>query len=447
MSFNKFYKLKKINLYDCLFLFIPFSIIAGNLIINIISALTIFVGIIFFYKKIILFINENKNLLIILFIFFFLNIEFSSNQLVSLISTIGLLRYLLLGLILYFWFIKDKDNCKFFLISILITLLFIASSIYVELIYKEYFNIDFDRLSGIFFDEYVSGGYISKFFFLALIFIHLNKTKNYKNKLLSFFILLFLYFSVLLSGDRSPIFMLTFSLIIFVIFYKSIKTKKKVGLSIITIFCFLLVYYYSPNLKHKIQYSFDQIGIEPIAKMLFDLNQRIEKEEDQEIISFEEYKNSTDKTIKRNLLTSKWGSHFITAFEIGKKNYILGSGVKTFRFECLNDKYISNISKYSALYRCATHPHNIYFELFSETGLLGLFIFLYLHYLVFKRTFRIKNNNLKIIAISTFLILYFPLQTTGSFFSTFNGIFYFINLPVIIYLTNKFKLNSKFTHT
>ena len=49
MRFNKFSKLKKINLPDVLFLFIPFSIIAGNLIINLISILTIFVGINFVF--------------------------------------------------------------------------------------------------------------------------------------------------------------------------------------------------------------------------------------------------------------------------------------------------------------------------------------------------------------------------------------------------------------
>ena len=448
MSFNKFFKLKKINLSDVLFLFIPFSIIAGNLIINLISILTIFVGINFFYKKIISFIKENKNLLIILFIFFFLNIEFSSNQLVSLISTIGLIRYLLLGLILYFWFLKDEDNCNFFLISILIALLLTASSIYAELVYKEYFNIISDRMSGIFFDEYVAGGYISKLFFLVLIFIHLNKAKNYRNKLLSFFILLFLYFNVLLSGDRAPIFMLTFSLIIFFTFYKSFKPKKKVGLSIITIFCFLLIYYFSPNLKEKIQYSFDQLGIEPIAKVLFNLNYKINKLRYQkELSSFEEYKNLTDKTIKRNFLKTKWGAHYITAFEIGKTNYILGSGIKTFRYECLNDKYISDIVNHSASYRCATHPHNLYFEVFSEAGLLGLLIFFYLHYLIFRKVIKIKNGDIKITAISIFIVLFFPIQTTGSYFSTFNGIFYFMNLPVIIYLANKFGLNSKIIHT
>ena len=146
-------------------------------------------------------------------------------------------------------------------------------------------------------------------------------------------------------------------------------------------------------------------------------------------------------------MKTKWGAHFITAFEIGKTNYILGSGIKTFRYECSNDKYISDIVNHSASYRCATHPHNIYFELFSETGLLGLFIFLYLHYLIFKKALRIKNHDIKIITMLIFFILYFPLQTTGSYFSTFNGIFYFINLSVIIYLINKFGLNSKIIHT
>ena len=48
VSFNKFSKLKKINLSDVLFQFIPL-IIAGNLIINLISILTIFVGINFVF--------------------------------------------------------------------------------------------------------------------------------------------------------------------------------------------------------------------------------------------------------------------------------------------------------------------------------------------------------------------------------------------------------------
>jgi hypothetical protein len=197
------------------------------------------------------------------------------------------------------------------------------------------------------------------------------------------------------------------------------------------------------------QYSFDQLGIEPVAKLLFTLDLEIKKKQKKNIIfkTFEIYKDDSKENIKRDFLKTKWGAHFITAFEIGKTNYILGSGIKTFRYECLNDKYISDIVNHSASYRCATHPHNLYFEVFSEAGLLGLLIFFYLPYLIFRKVIKIKNEDIKITAISIFIVLFFPIQTTGSYFSTFNGIFYFMNLPVIIYLANKFGLNSKIIYT
>ena len=50
-------------------------------------------------------------------------------------------------------------------------------------------------------------------------------------------------------------------------------------------------------------------------------------------------------------------------------NLILGVGVKNFRKFCSEEKYIE--SKLS----CATHPHNTYLQLLSETGSIG-FIFL-----------------------------------------------------------------------
>ena len=141
------------------------------------------------------------------------------------------------------------------------------------------------------------------------------------------------------------------------------------SLCIVTIFCFLIVYYASSNLRHKIQYTFDQVGIESAAKILFQVNAKIDNNDNSSIISFEEYKKETNQTIKRNFLQSKWGSHFITAYEIGIKNFIIGSGVKTFRFECKKDKYLSKIfNQGSASWRCATHPHNIYFEIFGAAG-------------------------------------------------------------------------------
>jgi hypothetical protein len=449
MNIKLFNIFKNLELFSFLIIFVPISILIGNFWINLTTILIVIFGIKFFYIKIIVFFKENHKIILILLVFFLLNVIFSSNHLESLRSILGIIRYLLFGTILYFWFLKNDNNLKIFLFSIVISLIIVVLSIYLELFYKEFDKIPYNRLSGIFFDEKVAGAYISKLVFLVIFFLYVYYQKIFDNKFILFFIILFFYLGVIFSGDRSPLFILTFALCIYLIFNNNIKLPKKIIIILAAIFCFSLIYYFSEHLRLKMQYSFDQLGIEPVTKLLFTLDLEIKKKQKKNIIfkTFEIYKDDSKENIKRDFLKTKWGAHFITAFEIGKTNYILGSGIKTFRYECLNDKYISDIVNHSASYRCATHPHNIYFEVFSETGLLGLLIFFYLHYLIFRKVIKIKNVDIKITAISIFIVLFFPIQTTGSYFSTFNGIFYFTNLPVIIYLANKFRLNSKIIHT
>ena len=61
--------------------------------------------------------------------------------------------------------------------------------------------------------------------------------------------------------------------------------------------------------------------------------------------------------------------------------------------------------------------------------------------MILKKIYENKNRELKIILLSIFIILFFPIQTTGSYFSTFNGIFYFLNLSIINFLNNKTKIS------
>jgi O-antigen ligase len=137
----------------------------------------------------------------------------------------------------------------------------------------------------------------------------------------------------------------------------------------------------------------------------------------------------------KNFLETKWASHFITAYEMGKKSFIIGNGIKTFRKDCGKYEFLSEkFDQGPASKRCSTHPHNIYFELFAETGTFGLLIFIYFHFMVLKKIYENKNRELKIILFSIFIVLFFPIQTTGSYFSTFNGIFYFLNLSIINFI-------------
>ena len=67
---------------------------------------------------------------------------------------------------------------------------------------------------------------------------------------------------------------------------------------------------------------------------------------------------------------------------MGKKSFIVGNGIKTFRKDCGKDEFLTKKFDVGGgqgitAKRCATHPHNIYFELFGETGTFGLLIFLF----------------------------------------------------------------------
>jgi O-antigen ligase len=82
----------------------------------------------------------------------------------------------------------------------------------------------------------------------------------------------------------------------------------------------------------------------------------------------------SDEDLKKknsiNFLNNQWGAHYLTAIEISKRKPLLGSGIKGFRTEC-GDKKFEEIKSLSFYKRCSSHPHNIYFELISETGFLG----------------------------------------------------------------------------
>ena len=146
-----------------------------------------------FYIKIIVFFKENHKIILTLLVFFLLNVIFSSNHLESLRSILGITRYLLFGTILYFWFLRDNNNLKIFLFSIVVSLTIVVLSVYFDLFYKEFSKIYYDRLSGIFFEEKVAGSYISKLLFLTIFFLYIYYQKIFDNKFILLLIILFFY--------------------------------------------------------------------------------------------------------------------------------------------------------------------------------------------------------------------------------------------------------------
>ena len=123
-------------------------------------------------------------------------------------------------------------------------------------------------------------------------------------------------------------------------------------------------------------------------------------------------------------------------FGVGNKNYRI-EGCDNFEKEDKNDKYQD--------YLCTTHPHQIYFELLSEHGIVGTLIILLIFFrLIFSKILIVlKNSNYIQIGSMIFLVLTFlPILPSGSFFSDFAITIFGINLAIFYASNKKFNLFS-----
>ena len=170
------------------------------------------------------------------------------------------------------------------------------------------------------------------------------------------------------------------------------------------------------------------------------------------IFNFQNTKNTEKKetenfiinTINTNYIfikNSQYGAHYNAAYKIFLAHPYFGIGIKNFRKESGKDKYKNDEYKWTHK-RMTTHPHQIHFEFLSETGLFG-----YVSFLIFILTslfLSIKNylkfkNFYQLMAILYILASLIPLVPSGSFFSTYSSILFWINYAIMVSYIKKTK--------
>jgi O-antigen ligase len=245
------------------------------------------------------------------------------------------------------------------------------------------------RLSSFFGDELILGSYLSKIYALFIVLnfyqnnndnLFINKKKLFKHVL----IFSLVYLIILLTGERAAFIFINLFIIIF-LFLK--KNTRFIG------YCFIIVAITS-------------------CSLLFNLNEGLKAR------FVDNFKIQSKIDIKNNKFFPRdYAGFFQTSLEIYESNKIIGSGVRTFRYEC--NKYQDIISN-----SCNNHPHNYFFEILSETGSIGILLFiifiLYFFKNFIKYSISCKNQNY-LAYINLYIILLFqPIMTTGSFFNNWN---------------------------
>ncbi len=357
-------------------LILPICFLSGPLLFNLVSltiSIYIFIYIIF-NKKYELLIKKTNIFLLLLLLLFFLSSVNSEYKLNSFENLISFILNILLFYGLYILILKDES--KLILLSKIVSIIIIIICIdlwFQSLMGKNILGFpkqQAGRLTSVFKDNQIPGSVLFKLSpFIIYYFLKLKKNNIlFKYKYIFF---IFVYLSILITGERSASILATLLLFLLIIMnFRSINKKKLLlYFSVIIVLSIPFFKYGASNLKQRIDYT---------------INHQINDN-----IYFNFYKNS---------------------FELSKQNPLLGTGLQSYRYEC------PKIDKV-----CSTHPHNFILELLSDTGYLSPIFFLLfllinlLRKLKFNQDFKSKS-----LLISYTLLFFFPLIPTGSFFASYH---------------------------
>ena len=288
------------------------------------------------------------------------------------------------------------------------------------------------RITSLFGTESVLGSYVVRLCPLLIALIFLSDGSKYE-----FFLVLLLTFILsIISGERASIFLfLVFCSILFLIWKYDIKKKM--------IFLFTFIFLISTSFIIVIKTS-ESAKFRLIDKTLSQINLNYKNNKP----FYKELKvDGQNSALARNdtLLPLQYTLYFEASKNIFLDNFIFGSGPKSYRYISKTEEYLLirthaaflNMPKdfkypgFTDVKSSNTHPHNIYLQLFSETGLLGgLFIFLVFIYVTIIIFFSKINFEKKIILISIFMNL-FPFITSGNFLNNWISMIYFYPLGIL----------------
>lgn len=375
----------------------------SNLHITILSIL--FITTLIVKKKIKIFNNIYTFLFLIFYFIILLSTFLSDNPFFSLEASLFYFRFAIFGFAVGYYIQKYDIIKKYFLYVSCFCLFFL----FVDSLYQYYlsYNIfsmplsDSKRVSSIFGEELIMGGYVSKLLILILICIFSNNYIKLNKYFFLYSIILISLVLVFLSGERTAF--LLFIIFLFLLFVYLNEFFSNILLLLIILSGLIISLVSNSVYERMYVRTFDQIFSDS-RMYIFSIHHQ---------------------------------AHYETAIKMFIDKPLLGVGPKQFRNICDDKKYKTILfSKNKEPYNgCQTHPHNIYLQLLAETGLIGfLFLFLVLlnisYKILYSQIFSVFYNS-KPYKLSSYLCLcgvfinIFPLAPSGNFFgSSYNFMFY-----------------------
>lgn len=419
----------------------PLIFIFGSFITN--FFILLFFLSIFYFNKNKIKLNSYEIILLIFIIYIFF-------QTIYLKNFEALPRVLFISLFSYIFFSSKYLNLNYYKVKNLNSIFYIFL-IFLNLFFLYYIFFQFNlnsiqRFSAFFGDEKILGSYLSKFFLLIINFYFVSKNKILTNKFFLIYILLCFIF-IIFSVERMALIIFILNLTIYFFFKKNYNYIFLILITLSTIV--ISIYSFVPKYKHHMIRLIADIGLSNNLSYNYSTsgirNQTYidsPKIYTSKITNYPLQLNVTKKRLddrRNNINQDKiiyffdniHGSIILNSYTYLENNYLLGIGIKNFRNVC--DIKVFTLKDVDYVLNCSTHPHNVYVEILLETGLFGLVLLLLFLITFFYEIFRKfdRSSNLHCTLVSLLITIVFPLQSTGSFFSSRYIFFFFITFIFI----------------
>ena len=401
-----------------LIILLPITLISGPFLSDLsVSIIAILFITYLIKKKDYSFINHKFTKIFLIFWLYILINSFLINNSFGAIK-ISLFYFRFLFFCLSFSYLLEKNNnlLKNLFFSFLFSFILLIIDGYFQ--YFSGYNLlglklpDGPRVSSFFGDELILGSYLSRLFpiFFGLT-IFLYKEEKKKILILSLIFVL-IETLVFLSGERVAFFYINISAIFIIFFIKDFKRLRILTLLFSFIIIILITLYDDSAKKRILDVTLDQMGFT---------------------------KNDSGVTGKY-IFSEEHNDQYLTAINMFKDKPLFGLGIKGFRKNCNDQKYIHGN------YGCTTHPHNTYLQLLAETGFLGFIILFYVFSMFsiymfkhFLKTLKKKSlfSDFEICLLSAIFITIWPISPTGNFFNNWLSIIYYFPAGILLWSIRK----------
>jgi O-antigen ligase len=416
------------NILLIFFLLIPFALITGSFLPDLLLTLSSTILIILLTRNSELkFLNKK---FFFYFLFFYSLLIFSSltssNIKLSIQSSIFYIRFIIFIFVTIYLIKKNKNffNYLFYIFIFIYSILFLDTLFQffngkniIGLYYQDETNF---RNTSFFGDRGILGSYTVRLLplLLALISLKFDKNLYYKN----YFIIFYIFVSgaiILLSGERTSLFLFCLFILLTLIFVTDLSKPIFLSFLIFILFSFFALSSSEKLYSRTIKQPFNQI---------FEFNKTTP-----ELIQ----KNKKQFTIFSNI----YESHYKIALKMFKEQPVFGHGPKMFRDYCNRpENYLSEGA-------CTTHPHNVLLQLLSETGLITtVFVYFFFCHIIFTLIRNLfleskeKISQPQLFLMILILVNLFPFSPSGNFFNNWLNVVYYYPLGIFFSLTLREKI-------